>query len=508
MESLRARPFHELLWWCLPALAIGGILRILLEIHFPYGYFQADTVDFLATARQFLKNHSLVLHGKKAFLAPVLFTLPFLIKIPALWIIPAAQHLLGLVLTVISGALTRHWFCRWKWFIIPVTLLTTINPALLWYEHAALAESHYLFCSMALALAGTAFTLRPTGGKLAWVIVALFFTAGSRPEGKLFVAFGILLVTLVYWGEWRRWAKNIAIMLVASGLIWMSSRNTQAGLLLYATVLPLAPDAPKLAPDFGPWINPLRDQYRAEGKTVRDNLVTAEKTVNDVVVEYLRATGQRNRWNRGAFCQKLAVEAMLHEPLQLPVIALNKFLMSCNLPTSGGFTQYWVQDKQHSSFLGKKWLFELMKGLTGIDLRTKEQVIAFINEKYQPLNPDWFAKLQTVWSSATLTAPGEARHFGMAKVPRIPYFFVIVALGMLAAIVRPGALQRFHIAWLLTFFGVWFVVLLTGVVNPRYRFVFEPFCVIYALYFFDAVWSGVESLAATARKPTAAHAEL
>ena len=27
--------------------------------------------------------------------------------------------------------------------------------------------------------------------------------------------------------------------------------------------------------------------------------------------------------------------------------------------------------------------------------------------------------------------------------------------------------------------GLWFAVVLTGVVNPRYRFVFEPFCLLY-----------------------------
>jgi hypothetical protein len=35
--------------------------------------------------------------------------------------------------------------------------------------------------------------------------------------------------------------------------------------------------------------------------------------------------------------------------------------------------------------------------------------------------------------------------------------------------------------------------MLTGVVNSRYRFVFEPFCIIYALLLLDVLWSGVAS---------------
>ena len=110
-----------------------------------------------------------------------------------------------------------------------------------------------------------------------WLIVALFFTAGSRPEGKLFVAFGLGVVALAYWGDWRLWAKRMAAMGVCAALIWMSARNTQAGLLLYATVLPLSPEISKIEPGVSPYLAPLRQEALAHGETMRSRLNNAEK---------------------------------------------------------------------------------------------------------------------------------------------------------------------------------------------------------------------------------------
>lgn len=496
---LRGESFRELLLWCLPALVAGGVLRLLLCVHFPYGYMQADTADFLVTTERLLRQHSLVLHGKKSFLAPILFTIPFLLHIPALIVIPLFQHLLGMILIVIAGGLTRAWFRHWKWFIIPATVLTAINPAMLWYERALLAESHYIFCVMALALAGTALALRPTSAKLGWLLVALFFTAGSRPEGKLFIAFGILLVALIRWRGRREWLVKMAVTLAVCAGIWMCSRSEQAGLLLYATVLPLAPDVSRVAPDFSSVINPLRDQYIAQGATVRVKLTTAEKTIWGKVRDYSHAKGN-SEIESGAFCQKLAVEAALNKPFLLVAIAANKFLMSCRGATSGGFSDYWVQGKQIAAFTRKKWLGDLSRGLTGRDLRTKEDVVAFVQRTAPPLEPDWFNVLQRKWSSLMLHARLPDRQYPAQKVQGLSYFFAVAFLGFFAALLRPGPLWRFHVSWVLTLLGVWFAVLLTGVVNSRYRFVFEPFCILYALFLLDTVWSGIEALFSRAAK--------
>ncbi len=511
METAGSPAFRELLLWCLPALILGAVARVVLNVHFPYGYFQGDTPDFLVTAERLVRHHTLVIHGKKAFLAPILFTIPFLIHVPALVVIPIAQHLAGLAATVLAGGIVRCWFRLWRWFIVPITTLYTLNPALLWYEHALLAECHYLFCVTAVALAGTLLVRKPTLRRFVWLIVALFFTAGSRPEGKLFVAFGLGVTALACLGDWKLWARRVLVMLVCSAGIWMCSRSTQAGLLLYATVLPLAPDTSAVAPGIEPFLAKLRSDAAGQNQTVRTKLNTVEKHANDAVRAYLKSAGKdSDDAHVSALAQKLALEAIRRKPQLLPSIAANKFLMTCRpnpggdfTPTSGGFTPFWIYDKQMDALARRKFMKPLMRGLAGRVLDNDKETAAFLHEKYTPLAPDWFTPLQDRWSRATLGFQWNSHGADKRFIPGWPAFCLLAAAGMLASLIPRDGLWRFHLPWLAAFLGVWFAVMLTGVVNPRYRFVFEPFCVFYAFLLLDFLWSAVVGLGNLRREPPA-----
>jgi hypothetical protein len=502
-ETLRSPAFREVVRWCLPALIIGGIARAALNFHFPYGYFQADTPDFLVTAERLLRHHALVIHGKKAFLAPICFTIPFLLHIPALIVIPIVQHLGGLAATLAAGGIVRCWFRLWRWFIIPVTLLYTLNPALLWYEQALLAESHYLFCVTALTLAGTLLVRRPTLRRFVWLIVALFFTAGSRPEGKLFVAFGLGVVALAYLGDWKFWARRMAVMLVCAAGIWMCSRSTQAGLLLYATVLPLAPDVSTVAPGIEPFVAPLRGADLSQEGQARRKLTSVERRADDALRGYLHSVGKNgDDAHVGALAESLAIEAIRREPQLLPSVAANKFLMTCRsgaggefMQTSAGFTAFWIYDKQKDAFARRKFMKPLMKGLTGRDLGGNEDIDAFLHKNYKLLDPDWFSPLQNAWSRLTLGFQWKPRGGDERVIPGWPALWLAAAAGMLVALIPRDRSWRFHLPWVAALAGVWFAVMLTGVVNARYRFVFEPFCIFYAFYLVDFLWSAVAALA-------------
>jgi hypothetical protein len=471
---------------------------VVLNLHFPYGYFQGDTPDFLVTAERFVRHHTLVIHGKKAFLAPILFTIPFVLHVPALVVAPIAQHVAGMVATVVAGGLVRCWFRWWRVFIVPVTVLYTLNPALLWYEHALLAECHYLFCVTAVALAGTLLVREATLRRFVWLIVALFFTAGSRPEGKLFVAFGLGVVALVYWGDWRLWARRVGVMVMCCAGIWMCSRSTQAGLLLYATVLPLAPDVSKVAPGIEPYVATLRTAGAAEAPTVRTRLNAVEKAANGALAKYLKSKGEKSDdAHVSALAQRLAMEAIRREPQWLPAIAANKFLTTCRMnpdgtytPTSGGYSAFWIYDKQAESLERRKFLNPLMKGITGREIKSDADVTEFLHEKYAPLKPDWFEALQTAWSRMTMGLQWGGHGADKRFVPGWPALWLVAAAGMVAAALPWNGLWRFHLPWVLALCGVWFAVMLTGVVNPRYRFAFEPFAVLYACLLVDFLWSG------------------
>ena len=504
-EMAGSPAFRELLLWCLPALVAGAIVRTILTIHFPYGYFQGDSPDFLVTAERLVRHHTLVIHGKKAFLAPICFAIAFLLHIPALIVIPAAQHVAGLAGTLLAGGIVRCWFRQWRWFVVPVTTLYTLNPALLWYEHALLAECHYLFCVTAVALAGSLLVRRPTLRRFVWLIVTLFFTAGSRPEGKLFVTFGLGVVALAYLGDWKVWARRMAVMLVCCAGIWLCSRSTQAGLLLYATVLPLAPDVSTVAPGIEPFVKPLRAAGATEEETARTKYNSVEKHANDAIRGYLQSVGkQRDDARVSALAQRLAIEAIRRNPQLLPSIAATKFLMTCRpdasgnfSATSGGFTAFWIYDKQMESLARRGFMKPLMKGLTGRDLQDDKETAAFLHEKYQPL--DWFGPFQRIWSRLTLGFQWNSHGADKRFIPGWPALWLLGAAGMAVSLIPRDRLWRFHLPWLAAFSGVWFAVMLTGVVNPRYRFVFEPFCVIYAFLLLDFLWSAAAALAKVCR---------
>jgi hypothetical protein len=301
----------------------------------------------------------------------------------------------------------------------------------------------------------------------------------------------------------------MGVMLICCAGIWMCSRSTQAGLLLYATVLPLAPDVSTVAPGIEPYVTKLRADNGSPDLTVRTKLNTVEKHANDAIRDYLKwVKKDSDDAHVSALAQKLAVEAIKRKPELLPAIAANKFLMTCRpnpagdySPTSSGFTPYWIYDKQLEALARRKFMKPLMKGLTGRELGSDADTAAFLHEKYPPLAPDWFTPFQQGWSNVTLGYQWGSHGADKRFIPGWPAFWLVGAAGMAASLVPRDRLWRFHVPWLAALAGVWFAVMLTGVVNPRYRFVFEPFCLMYGFLLLDFLWSAVAGLGNLRARP-------
>ena len=81
----------------------------------------------------------------------------------------------------------------------------------------------------------------------------------------------------------------------------------------------------------------------------------------------------------------------------------------------------------------------------------------------------------------TLRLPDQKFHVPpyLYDYPGIPLYFLLAAVGLVAVALRRGVLQPFHVAWAITMFCFFFVIMLTANVRPRFRFVFEPFWFIY-----------------------------
>jgi len=518
---LRQPQLREVLRWCLPALVVGLILRIALTVHMPYAFYHDDASDFLTTPDRLMTEHKFELHEKKTFLVPVLFTLPFALPAPALVTIPLAQHVLGLGLIVLIGALCRLWFTGWKVVIVPLTLLAAINPFYLWYEHTIMAETVFVVCTVLVALAGTLYVQSPTRGRFIFLCVTLVLESGARPEGKLLFGFGLLLAVWVHWKQLRLAWHQPAAMVAVALLTHLATKTSQAGLLLYTSVARLTPTELSSAPGFDRYIAPIRTDLQQRWETrpqfprVRDR-----KAIANAVETYLKenagSAAVKRQSDVNKFCLKLARETCLKNLGALPGLALTKFRLVATESPAGRFDNAMLFEKQREAYVDNtERTLRLGRGLFGTALADAEAINRWVDTHYGEV--PWFNRLSDGQPSVALNflpahAPSWLAAVNAWRLPDvrypnpdapqypityygIPLYFILAAAGLIVVMFRRGELQVFHIAWGLTLLGFFFTIMLTANVRPRFRFVFEPFWFIYAALLLESLWLGVRRLA-------------
>ena len=492
-------PAREFLAWCLPALLIGLVLRIVLCVHLPFAYYHDDAPDFLHTPDQLLNDFKFELHAKKTFLVPLVYTVPFLLRTPALLAIPIFQHLLGLGMILLIGLLCRLWFRHWRLFILPLTVLAAINPFFLWYEHTLMAETIFIFTTLLVALAGTLYALEQSRARFAFLLSALVLEAGARPEGKLLFGFGIFLVLLLHWRAWREMWPRFAAIVVLAVVTALLTKTVQTGLLLYTSVARLTPAELQCAPGFEPYIAPIRaDLQRRWEERPQFPRVRDRRAISEAVEKYLDDHPERRsstkRRSVDAFCLKLAKETCLRNFGYLPVHVYHKFRAVSNEAPSSLFDNPALFDKQREAFLdSRERVFALSRGLTGEPLQTEVELRRFIETHYGevPWFNAWTArwlKIVNAWRFPDLRFPNPEYpsvplfHYG------VPIYFLLAAFGSIAVAFRRGTLQPFHFAWSLTLLAFFYTIILTGNVRPRFRFVFEPLWFLYIALLAECLW--------------------
>jgi hypothetical protein len=507
LAFLRHPRFREVLIWCVPALLVAITIRIVLAQAMPFAYFHDDTPDFVCTADKLMHEQKWELHEKKTFLVPILFAVPFALPVPTLVSIPILQHLLGLGLVLLIGALCRLWFTNWKIFIIPLTLLAAVNPFYLWYERTLMAETTFVFCTALVAFAGTLYAKEQTLGRLVFLCLALVLEAGARPEGKLLFGFAIFFVVLIHWGDLRNSWRRLAMVALIALATHFATRTDQAGLLLYTSVARLTPTNLESEPGFEPYIAPIREDLqkrwdeRPQFPRVRDR-----KAIYDAIEQYLKDEAakrgeKKNRVGVNRTCFDLARETCLKNLSKLPGLALTKFKLAATESPAGRFDNNVFFGKQREAFTDNvPRNVRLSRGLTGQFLPDEAALNAFIDRSYGevPWFNDWNEKWLGVVNAIRL--PDEfypsLDHPGL-KIPHygVPLYFIVAVAGVIVAMLLPGPLRRFHIAWGLALFGYFFVIMLTANVRPRFRFVFEPFWFLYIAMLADALVLGIKRVA-------------
>lgn len=504
--------FHAFLWFCVPAVVVGLVLRIFLCQALPYGYYHDDSPDLLMTARSVINHADYKINTKKVYLVPTLYLMAIYAPgVPALKLIPWGQHAVGLLFIIVTGALVRLWFRYWKVWIIPCTLLVAVHPALLWYEHTLMAESHVVFFMGLSALAGTWFALEAAKADSPRLLPAflslsasLYLLAGCRPEGKLFFAAGIFLTILHAKAFRPRWALPSAM--AATALIChFFTKTGQAGLLLLVATLHMAPDNVSAAPGLIPMLATARADLRERVSRPEPVFARAadRRAVAQAVMAYLRQhpgyADPDSKRELNAFCGKVAKEILLRSILQTPAYAFSKFRVTASEPSNFDFSEDTLIRRQLGAFPGIKDLEGIDKDLFGQPMPDMDAIERFIREHHNPARLAWFNALHQAFADFLIATRTFKHAVGKNHKNGIPAYHLIALAGMLAALVAPGRTRLFHRAWVPVFLGILFVVVLTASAKPRFRTGFDPTIWLYAALACDLAARGA---APVFRRPT------
>ncbi len=475
-------------------MLIGLLLRTMLMIDLPYGNIHPDSADLLMTPDYLIHKGQPRLNSKKTFLVPVLYTAAFAVpKAPALVVIPLAQHLLGLATVAIAALLCRLWLRHWQWIVVPVTLLLAVNPALIWFEHSLMSETAFVFCTALLALAGTFYALRPEKRNFVFLCVALVLEAGARPEGKLLFAFGFLLVLLVAWPEWKKALRPLGILLVVAIPTHFATLTGQAGLLLYTSLLRIAPDHSKIAPGVEDYTAPIRAKFQAQWATHPSYPHASErKELSEAIASYLKQKNLPHR-NRQIeeLCKRLSMEVCLNEIPQIPNLIFHKWRHTALSSPSEDFDEFALETKRDRAIQNaNELMIRNAQALIGRPLADSAAVEAFFKSTDAAAKTSWLNQWTERWF----------RFFGAWRMPDtafpdgfvehgLPFYMLLAFCGFALLAFRPP--RAFHVAWGLSLVGLFFVVLLTANVRPRFRLFFEPYWLLAWGAIFDTALAAI-----------------
>ncbi|EDY18261.1 hypothetical protein CfE428DRAFT_4045 [Chthoniobacter flavus Ellin428] len=512
--------FREVLRWCLPALLIGFAIRAAVMWCMPNGYVQYDSSDYLVTTQRIIEDHHFYIHHKRSYLTPVLFSAAFLLPAPATVTIAVAQHVMGLIAILIVGALVRFWFRFWRVAIIPVTILFGANPFIIWYEHTIMGEAQFLFFTLVMLLAGTLLARRPTLGRLAWFMVSLVLVFGTRLESKTFLLFAGLLTFLVFWKQWWRMAVAVAAVVITFQVAFHVGGDRDVSSLVYASLIRFAPTESATEPGIMPRILPIRQKARARSVEFPTQLVRVSKDINTAVGNYVaeRFQGRKKQAPEEArIVRGLCLETLKAEPVKTLMEPWIKFRLAVDAWSAYCWDKRSLWENQREALTMKDWMTTVLgHGLTGRPI-TLEQIPDWLKEHYRSSKVAWFTRYQKNWNKYLIHFRMPDRHLDQKRwvhdfyggvgdwrhtLPGVPFFYILGFLGMFAAILRPSQLRPFHFAWVLTVLGGLYVSCMVGVTNGRFRFVYEPFFLLYFFFLFDYaadLWKGWRDRRVTSR---------
>jgi|GEM_PF-951546 len=442
MSSIKNTPedepfcWKEILRYCLPALIAAIVLRTVIMVYMPYAFTISDTREFVGTSISLTSSgFNPFKETSRTFLAKLLYAVPVFVNQPILPWVAFIQHLIGLAGVVAAGVLCRLWLTRWRWWIIPLTLIVAVHPTLLWYEHMSLPDGPFISFVLLSSAFGGLYYRRPSGKRLAALAISLILTASARQEGFLFLGFGVLLVVSrqrqelwaglqalrsgkgmrLVWRDLGMAGRHLAVILAIFLFAYSSSKTTQGGQMLLTSTIHMAPDRLWFTPDFSEIAVQLRDRFQSRWPAYPGQHNKSRKIITGAVGDYLaakagdpsKANGILDRDNN-RLCKRVGLEIALRNWWKLPGMAFNKFRATHLEPPSPDFGDAWAHTKHSQVFFGKsddKKLpkdFKYQKVYYGREFKTRDEALAAFKEMYRVDRLTWLLKFQRAFVNTEL----------------------------------------------------------------------------------------------------------
>ncbi len=485
LAVMARRDLHVALWLCVPGLVLAALVRFWLCWNIPCATFLSDTRNFVSAAEVIGDAPWKVVGGSRTFLMSALYAIPLALDQPVLPWAPWGAHAVGLLMVLASGLLCFGWFRFWRFLIMPVTALVAVNPVMLSWEHMALPETLYVTAVLWVAVAVALFVKRPGVFSFGGVLSAVFLAAGARQEGFLLLGAAALAVAAAFW--------RAPVRLVRYGCVWaafaagtsMLSATSQGGQMLLASMIHMAPERLKSAPDFSGRAVALRELFRPQWPLYPDEHNKSRRVILGEVKSFLmseRGMDERAaRRENNSFCKRVGIEIALRNLPALPPMVANKFLATHTERPAHEFDSFAPGVvKQMFGAPGNKE-FPFMKRLFGIETADSEAFrVACETRFYRAATHRGLNAFQQRWIRLTRQQPADEEIPKLGPpdhtqpLPRLPWIYAAALAGFCLCLLVDTRARTAMAVWLMASFGLWFAITIVGSLRARYRLVWEP----------------------------------
>ena len=312
--------FRRCLLLCLPALLVGGWLRVEMLDGWRGGfYFGPDSGSYWESAFRFAQGGHFSFGGKRPWGYPVVVWLASHGPVSPAFSVALVQQFIAWLSIVVLGALVRVVLPCGRWFVAPVTVLYAVQPEILYWGHVLIADSLFISVTLAVALVVAIYWQRPEWRWLAVAVALIFLAMALRPVGRALWLSFIPIVLLVPHLEWRRKLLHAAALAVLYFPASKAAAVTQGEDLLFVSTLPLMRLDTPLHADLKAELRPQVEAARADlwnyitvgQRQVWGDLLDNDPADADSVLQRLRA--DKNRY--GQVRREISREALRHSPL-------------------------------------------------------------------------------------------------------------------------------------------------------------------------------------------------